>query len=661
MSSFRELSTGGFRYLLLVLLLGMVAPLFPGKARATPASDVDTPVMLPDSTCTGALSSGMLFLIPGNFNQFPSGTGTVCADVSTFGLAAAAVGVVIYSSAGQVVYRTPPGSTATGYLDFGGGAYDVMFTGLCYQNACNTIWPDGGYLTDVLLNGTVASTVNWTVGTATPPPAPTDTGTSTPLPTATFTPVPPTATPLPPTSTPPPPTATPVPTVPLPSVSTAATTAYFAHGNTGTAKVNGKVTFTERLYLYNPEATPSNVTIAYAVYNPATQARTTLTKHQTVVPGTTVSRLVNLDTGNDRMVSATVIAPAGIVAEEVISRTRADGTVLDSDSSLGCARLSTSWNLAEGNTGGSMDEDLTLYDPGDSPALAQVRYAAGTAASVPVPAHGQVTLNVGKHLGPLAAKSVAVQVSSDVAIAVDQAMYWGDGSGMAKYGYSLSPAIALGMQSQYFALLPTSGGSQSFVTVLNPNAGKVRVTLSVFNTVGATLRTVSVTVAGHAHTAFAVSSLVSGEPGYVSAGLVSTPAAVVAEASVYFGGAPNIGRRPGLVIQGSAGAQVGARADVDARGGQLGIFNPSASPARVQVLLGSSVVRDSTVPANATEVIQNPGRKECPRRDGLGQHECHCHADQRRAWTGARVGRCRGVLVGLSCSDSHVDSNVTAC
>ena len=48
-------------------------------------------------------------------------------------------------------------------------------------------------------------------------------------------------------------------------------------------------------------------------------------------------------------------------------------------------------------------------------------------------------------------------------------MYWGDGDGSAKYGASLSPAIAAGASTQYFALLPTSGGSQSFITVLNPS------------------------------------------------------------------------------------------------------------------------------------------------------------------------------------------------
>ena len=418
------------------------------------------------------------------------------------------------------------------------------------------------------------------------------------------------------TTTPVPATATPVatPVLSLPSVSTASTTHYFASGYTGTVAGNGKAAFTEHLYFYNPGSSLSTVNTTYSVYNPATSTYTTVSETDTVGAGATVSRSVNSDAGNDRMVSATVTASSGIVAEEVIGRVSSTGQTLDTASSLGSPNTGTSWYLAEGYAGATFQEYITIYNPGNTAATARIQYLpsdASTPASVPetVPAHGQITVNVRSQynqLVPHGSKNIGAQVTSNVPVAVDRAMYWGDGTGSAKYGSSLSPAIASGATTQYFALLPTSGGSQSFITVLNPNSSAATVSVQLLGSTGNSIQSVSATINANTRYTFVVPSIAPGAAGYISSTLNSN-VPVVAEAALYIGGSPNVGQHPGTVAQGTSGLQVAARGAVDTGGGVVQVFNPGTSATRVQVTLGTSVVSDTTLAAGATETIQLSG------------------------------------------------------
>src|SRR5581483_173953 len=102
----------------------------------------------------------------------------------------------------------------------------------------------------------------------------------------------------------------------------------------------------------------------------------------------------------DRFVSIKVTASSGIVAEERIDRTSTTNATLDSDSSLGSPQLDSAWYFAEGYTGITFQEYLTLFNPSTSTAHALVQYLpSGTTAapapqSVTVPAQSQVTINV---------------------------------------------------------------------------------------------------------------------------------------------------------------------------------------------------------------------------------------------------------------------------
>ncbi len=222
----RGLCLGRIRLLLLVVLLGAAVGLGPGHAPRAHAASVDSPFMLDDADCTGALTTGILALTLGG--QFPSGAATVCAVVLSDIVDSTTVGLTIYNSAGTAVSQRP---SATGYIDFGGGAYELIWTGLADQAGAG-VWPDGAYRTDISLNGTVSASVNWMVGAAPAPVPPTAT-----LAPPTATAVPPTATAVPPTATLVPPTATATPTTtatstPLPPTATSTNT---PHPPTATA------------------------------------------------------------------------------------------------------------------------------------------------------------------------------------------------------------------------------------------------------------------------------------------------------------------------------------------------------------------------------------------------------------------------------------------
>jgi hypothetical protein len=412
------------------------------------------------------------------------------------------------------------------------------------------------------------------------------------------------------------PTATPTP-VALPAVSSGPATTIFAEGNTGSTANGGKLTFSEKLYLYNPGTALSSVNITYYVYASGAITPTTVTATSTVAPGSTVVRSVNNDAGNDKFVSIMVQANPGIVAETAISRTAADGTTLDSDSSTGSTSLQQNWYMAEGYTGASIQEYITLFNPGSTAASAQVAYLpsdgnAPAPQAVNVPAQGRVTINVRSVYNGLVKKgsrNVAIHVSSSVPIAVDRSIYWGNGSGSAKYGYSLGPAISAGKTSQSFAFVPTEAGSQTFVTVLNPGTSPANTTLTLKSLGATTLGTFSAVIPAGQRYTFTVPNLLHGNLGAI-VGLLTSSLPVVGEASIYFNGSPNIGNHPGLVIQGTTGAGSGARATVSTSGAQLRLYNPGTTQERVQVKLGSAsgsiIAYDSTLPAGLARSITLP-------------------------------------------------------
>ena len=403
----------------------------------------------------------------------------------------------------------------------------------------------GSYLilaTGQTSNVSIAGAISVVPGPATPTP------TTQPLPTETPTSVP-TIQPSPTPTVSPPPTP-----IPLPAINSVPDTTYFAEGYTGTSAVDGKVTFVQQLFLYNPTTVTSAVTTTYSVYDPASKSTTLVTELNSIAASHTIVRSVNADVGNDRIVSTTVSSSGGIVAEEVINRTRSDGTDLDGASSQGSHVLARTWFLAEGSAGETLQEYLVLYNPGTAAAKVQVRYLTeGTTvpatAPIAVPARSQVTINAGSQydkLMPAGSRNIGAEVTADQPIAVDRVMYWGNGDGSAKYGSSWASAVATTSLSYAFPLLPTSSGSQPFVTVLNPSGKTADVALRLLDSSGNVLTTTSAIVNADTRYTFDVASVLPGDHGNISA-LLTSDMPVASEAPLYFGGSPNNPSTPGMV------------------------------------------------------------------------------------------------------------------
>ena len=146
---------------------------------------------------------------------------------------------------------------------------------------------------------------------------------------------------------------------------------YFAAQPTNGTDTGAGVRVEQTLALLNANAVPVPVTFTYS----RPQA-TPLTKTATVGAGATLIENVAADAGTTRDVAITVRAPHVISAERVVRRLFPDGRVLGVDATPGTAIPEfTRWYFAEGYTGLTYHEYLTVFNPGSHAAQVQVRFA----------------------------------------------------------------------------------------------------------------------------------------------------------------------------------------------------------------------------------------------------------------------------------------------
>lgn len=274
-----------------------------------------------------------------------------------------------------------------------------------------------------------------------------------------------------------------------------------------------------------------------------------------------------------------------------------------------------------GNAGQTFQEYIVLYNPGTVAARAQVRYLpSGSPAPAPipvaVPAGSQVTINMnGQYdkVAPVGSKDIAAEVTSDQPIAVDRVMYWGNGAGSAKYGFSMAPAVSDGSTSRVFPLLPTANGSQPFISVLNPGSTVANVSLKLLDATGSSLASASAAIKARQRYTFDVATILPGDHGNVS-GVLSGDSPVVAEAPLYFGGSPNVGSNPGFVLQGSGGSQSGTAVDLSGTAALVRIYDPGSVDAQVQVTLGNvsggTVAFQGAITAGSSTEVQIPSTSD---------------------------------------------------
>jgi hypothetical protein len=417
--------------------------------------------------------------------------------------------------------------------------------------------------------------------------------------------------------------------------STQPTTIYFAEGYTGRFATNGRADFDEYISVLNPDNFTKTVTFTYQIQGSSTPIVTSTA----VGPNSDVLRSVNGDVGNDKIVSAIVSSNFRIAAERIINRTAPSGK-LDGDSSLGVTAPGTTWYFAEGYTGASFQEYLTVQNPGTVPASVTVTFlpqsvpaATPRTVSFSVPANSRWTENIRADYLPFSDKSVGMIVTSDQPIVAERVEYWGDGVGSAKFGAGSGTGMTAPAKQYFFAYGSNPGATagnagaaqqtndEGYVTVVNPApivngvpGSDATVLVSFFGANGAALGSKSITVSPQTRETVVVNNVIAplAGPFYI---VVSSDQPIFVEHPQYVGGSPNSGAHPGLILQGSpAGVQSVLFPNVNtasASGAPISetvfLMNPGATTVTVNGTYytpsGSTVSVAYTVPAGQLVVV----------------------------------------------------------
>jgi len=247
----------------------------------------------------------------------------------------------------------------------------------------------------------------------------------------------------------------------------------------------------------------------------------------------------------------------------------------DGDNLLGNTELSTTWYLAEGYTGLSFHESVSILNPDPvTPAVVQLRLlplggGPTRIVTVTVAPHSDVVTDINSQLP---GQSVSIVASSTTPVAVERTLTFStNGFGMTARAGTNTPAT-----SWIFAEGTTVNRFQTFLTVLNPNALPAHVTASFFDRSGQSLGSRTITVLGQSRGNFKENDYFNASG---VAAVVTGDEPVVVERPEYFG-SPNGANIAGSDVFGQNGA--GVRSSFPGGNTTAGtsefllIYNPSA-------------------------------------------------------------------------------------
>ncbi|GAC1430837.1 MAG: hypothetical protein NVSMB65_04350 [Chloroflexota bacterium] len=323
---------------------------------------------------------------------------------------------------------------------------------------------------------------------------------------------------------------------------------YFAEGFTGQGPATA---FSETLHLLNPTLATAVGTILYMLPHGIT-----VTVPLTVPAQSIVVRSVNRDVGSGKEVAALVSMDQAVAVNRVILRTDVHGASLDGNSSSGQARPARLWHFAEGYTGVTFQQYLTVQNPSTASAAVTIVLLppVGTrpaTVTTTLPPLSRYTLNV---RAALPNRSLSTIVRSSVPVVAERVLYWGSGSGSGKFGSDAKPGVPAGATTSYFAATSVAGGDQPFYTILNPaglSAGKgitTTATATFVNAAGQTIGSSSIAI-GPGQRGTLTGTVPLSTTGPIAA-ILSATSAVVAEEAQYIGGSPNVGSHAGFALLG---------------------------------------------------------------------------------------------------------------
>jgi hypothetical protein len=201
-----------------------------------------------------------------------------------------------------------------------------------------------------------------------------------------------------------------------------------------------------------------------------------------------------LPAGNTQVLTLTFNTPSTTpqtyTTDLVLTDPNANNSPLSLPITVVSANVSKTWYFAEGYTGGSFTEYLTIANPNTSMTTVTVTYLLqGTTPIIrtyQVGANARYTINVNSVIGPN--QNVSMVVTGSQPIIAERPMYF-TYTGLAGYsipgGSDVLGATSLAQQFD-FGYLDTTSGHDTWLTILNQNSGPMTISLQYFPQSGGT-------------------------------------------------------------------------------------------------------------------------------------------------------------------------------
>ncbi len=260
-------------------------------------------------------------------------------------------------------------------------------------------------------------------------------------------------------------------------------------------------------------------------------------------------------------------ANRSIAAQIVIDRDGQDG-----DSLIGNTGLGTRWYLAEGYTGLTFHETVSVLNVYPTPATVRLQIlplggGQTKTDTVTVAPHSTLVTDINA-LAP--GQSVSIIATSSLPVVVERTLtFSSNGYGLTTSAGSNTPAT-----SWLFAEGTTVNRFETFLTILNPNALPARVTASFFGANGVSLGSRTLIVPGLSRANIKENDFLNASG---IAAVVTSDMPVVVERPEYFG-SPNDAGIAGSDVFGQNGASVRASfpdGDTNGHSEFLLVYNPS--------------------------------------------------------------------------------------
>ena len=365
---------------------------------------------------------------------------------------------------------------------------------------------------------------------------------------------------------------------------------YFPHGDT---------TGDHRtvIALLNAGGTPAVVKMTFLYQNAPERSYT-----QTVPAHSHASVDLSLAAGAGRNVSIIVESDRQIGAQSIIYYGAGD-----TSSASGASAPSGTWYLAEGYTGGSFREYLTIMNANTSFATVDVRFLPFNGKPpveqrFTVRPRSDIRIDAGQYVPN---QSTSAIVTADKGVVVERSMRFGAG----RRGAHDKIGVVAASTVWQFAEGESAANRQTFLTILNPNpAAPAAVTATFYDRAGRPVGQKTIVVGALRRGNIKLNDLL---PNAQVAAVVTSNVPVVVERPLYEGPADLGAVRSGSVVFGRNGGAVSwtfpGGSTTNGTVTKLYLFNPNLSPTQLMVTVytnaGATRSETLTIGANAVGVV----------------------------------------------------------